>query len=163
MPIAVHGSVDWGKPVLGDADDEDEVEEPQVYDDEEEEVRHNGPNHITSVDQRSLSRTSDLHRTAAQTEALREAAKLTNSPSKNPQNGISFRREETTRGVDIVCYKESVKFITTLMMAFEQDLLVDKTEVRKLKGIAAEHPKMLLGWQITLDVNVSPECECLVS
>lgn len=164
VPVPVHGSIDWGEPLSQN--------EKDIEDDDRTESSNEGPNQIKTVDQRTISEANERHN-SKQHPALIGAVLLEdnhmtpekrgNTPQKkavtSPESIAATTTEEEGEGVSVQVHGGATRTITLDMMTFEQDLLANRKEVRKLKSEASERPKLLLGWQITTDVNVTPECK----
>jgi len=170
VPVDVLPTLDWGRP-WGDEEDKVNVaithpaavtpsvaEEPKV-DAEGEEM---GSTQIQSVDLRTLSATEASH-AAQKTPHKTPKKESTEAHAPDTHNSSTNSISNTdTSSVPEPCVTlngfEDKKVVVTLpMMVFEQDQLIPRLQVRELKEHAVNHPKMLLGWQITADVNVKPE------
>ncbi len=145
-------------------DTSERADEEKTIDDDDNSDKYEiaGPSHIKSVDERVLSDAKELHHGDSHPALVGVDHDLTKEEA-----GVQVTQQqqakpaEPVRGVNVNAYNGSLKFVTLEMMAFEQDYLIGKNEVRTLKNVSASHPKMLLGWQVTLDVNVKPDCEWL--
>eukprot|EP01034_Spumella_vulgaris_P030022 gene30022-37169_t len=162
VPVRVYGSMDWGKPLgsqdtNSEASDDDESEsEPTTPAPPGSPVRTLGEHgkrgsmlQISSVDERTVSQANE------------------NGSQQHPALIGAILNEEETKvdatpapvaGVMVPAYNSTKQFITLAMVSFNNSELADRKQVRSLKATAATHPKILLGWQVTTEVHVKPEC-----